>query len=478
MAERTPTRVVVVLLVAIVAIAVGFGAFFGAHSYHQHHDTAAPVPTTTAPPSTTVPAVPAPVASATASPAAPAATTPAPVPVAGVVSATFAPALAAAALGGTVHASVIDADTGASLFNAGSALASAPASTNKLLTCSAALSVLPGTTRFVTRVVAGVTAGQIVIIGGGDPTLSAATVGQPTLYAGAARLSDLAAQVKGAEVRAATTAPVTSIVVDDSLYSGPDVAPSWQPDDVPSNYGSAITALVVDGGRPAGGGEIRSATPDLEAGQALANLLGVPTAAVTRGTAPVGALTLGTVQSAPMIDIIEQLLSESDNTLAEMIARQVAIAEHQPASFAGAVIGVRRALAAVGVTIAPTLFDGSGLSANDRISPSELVAVLRTALLGTHPALAQLVSALPVAGWEGTLATRYQVPPSAAAAGVVRAKTGTLTGVVTLAGILRDASGRVLLFAVMTDHVPADGTAAAEAALDVAVTRLAACGCR
>jgi D-alanyl-D-alanine carboxypeptidase/D-alanyl-D-alanine-endopeptidase (penicillin-binding protein 4) len=271
--------------------------------------------------------------------------------------------------------------------------------------------------------------------------------------------------------------PVTSILVDTSLFSGPALGPGWDAGDVPTSYGAPIEAAMVDGGRPATGGDQRSAHPAIEAGRALARLLGRPTLPVSTGRAPAGARLLGTVRSAPVLDLIEQSLLDSDNVIAEMLGRQVALAEHRPLSFAGTVVAVRTALASIGFRLPRTLFDASGLSRRDRLSPALLVRLLRLDAGSTHPILNQVVSALPVAGWEGTLAQRYRTS-SAAAAGRVRAKTGTLTGVVALAGLVRDRSGRLLVFAFVARQVPNGGTLSAEAALDRVAAAVAACGCR
>lgn len=395
-------------------------------------------------------------------------------PAAAAVSALIAPALHAVELGPSVRALVVDATGGTALYSHSATGSAPPGSTAKLATAAAVLQVRTPTDRFTTRAVAGSRPGQVVLVGGGDPTLSAARGGAPTRYDGAARLSDLAAQV-----RAATGVPITSIVVDGSLFRGPREAPGWADEDVPSDYASDVTALMVDGGRPASGGELRSKQPELEAGRAFAQLLGRPSATISSGPAPAGAAALGTVRSAPVLDLVEQMLKNSDNVVAEMLARQVALALRRTASFAGATAAVRAALAPVGVALPATLSDGSGLSQRDRLTPALLVALLRVVLDGRHPRLAPLVEALPVAGWDGTLAPpRYRGAAARAGAGVVRAKTGTLTGVVTLAGLVRDRDGRVLVFALMADRVPPDGTAAAEAALDAVAGRLATCGCR
>jgi serine-type D-Ala-D-Ala carboxypeptidase/endopeptidase (penicillin-binding protein 4) len=392
--------------------------------------------------------------------------------VAAKLSAASRLALANPALGRSVPGLVVDAATGAVLLNRSATTKVPPASTTKIATASAVLAVISGQKRLDTRVVAGATPGQVVLVGGGDPTLSAAAPGQATLYPNAARLSSLAAAAQKALGR-----PVTSIVVDTSRFSGPALAPGWDPNDVPTSYGAAIQALMVDGGRPATGGDLRSARPALEAGRALARLLGRPTLPVTTGRAAPGARVLGTVHSAPVLDLIEQALLYSDNVIAEMLGRQVAVAEHQPLSFAGTVVAVRAALASVGFRLPATLADASGLSRRDRLSPAVLVALLRLDAGSAHPRLNQVVSALPVAGWEGSLSERYRTS-SVAAAGRVRAKTGTLTGVVALAGLVRDRSGRLLIFAFVANQVPNGGTVSAEAALDRVVASFAACGCR
>jgi D-alanyl-D-alanine carboxypeptidase/D-alanyl-D-alanine-endopeptidase (penicillin-binding protein 4) len=153
----------------------------------------------------------------------------------------------------------------------------------------------------------------------------------------------------------------------------------------------------------------------------------------------------------------------------------VAIAERLPASFTGAAQAVRRVLTGLGVDPGAGMLDGSGLSARDRLTATALAHVLRLAV--TTPRLRPLLAALPVAGWSGTLAQRYRDPTARAGAGLVRAKTGTLTDVSALAGVVHDRDGRLLVFALVADAVPGDLTPYAEAALDDAVTKLANCGC-
>ncbi|MGI8695191.1 MAG: D-alanyl-D-alanine carboxypeptidase/D-alanyl-D-alanine endopeptidase [Mycobacteriales bacterium] len=397
-----------------------------------------------------------------------------PIPAAAGVGRALGRLLAAPALGGVVAARITDLSTGQVLLDRNPSHVAPPASTAKILTALAAMQVLAPDLRLTTTVVAGATPGQVVLVGGGDPTLSAAGRGVAPSYAGAARIRDLAAAVRRAGV-----GRVTFVLVDGSRFTGPQLGAGWDPDDVSGAYAAPITARTVDGGRERAGYKARSAAPDLHAGAALAGALGSPSAAVSRGPAPAHARVLARVQSAPVSQIIAQMLSVSDNVLAEYLIRQVAITTGAPASFAGATGAVHRIAVGLGVPGAGmSLVDGSGLSRSDRLSPGALTAALRIAAAGAHPRLHALLGDLPVGGWSGTLSTRYRSPSTAPGAGRVRAKTGTLTGVSSLAGIVADADGRLLTFAVMADQVPATGTLDAEAALDRIAATLAGCGCR
>jgi D-alanyl-D-alanine carboxypeptidase/D-alanyl-D-alanine-endopeptidase (penicillin-binding protein 4) len=218
----------------------------------------------------------------------------------------------------------------------------------------------------------------------------------------------------------------------------------------------------------------------MDAGHEFAALLGVPGAAVRPATAPADARELGSVASAPMSELVDQMLQNSDNVIAECLARQVALAQHQPASFTGAAGAVRSVLSGLGADPGAGMVDGSGLAARDRLSATALVAVLGLVAGPDGAPLRGLVTALPVAGFSGTLADRYRSGASAPGAGVVRAKTGTLTAVSTLAGFVHDADGRLLIFAALADQVAptAADTTAADQALDDVAARLARCGCR
>ena len=398
--------------------------------------------------------------------------TKAPEPDPHALATTLAPLLGSSALGSGVGAQVVDVATGDVLADRAAGTPVTPASTAKLLTSVAALMTLDPEQTLTTTVVAGSAPGEVVLVGGGDPTLSRTAPSQS--YPGAATVPDLAAQVKNALGGAA----VTRVVVDGSLYSGPLVASGWGATDAPSSYAAPVTAASVDGARVSAGSLQRSASPATDAGSALAAALGVPRAAVALGAAAAGAKTLGTVHSAPIARIVEQALSQSDNMLAEALARQVAIARHLPATFEGSAQAIVAALEDAGLnTSGVTLGDGSGLSASDRVPPSLLVSLLSGAAgTGKLSRASAILSGLSVAGYDGTLADRGDSDPDTVP-GAVRGKTGTLLGVHALAGTVMTHDGRLLAFAVVADSTTGS-EAAAESALDDVAARLAGCGCR
>jgi D-alanyl-D-alanine carboxypeptidase/D-alanyl-D-alanine-endopeptidase (penicillin-binding protein 4) len=258
--------------------------------------------------------------------------------------------------------------------------------------------------------------------------------------------------------------------VDDSLFSGPSVAPDWPATYLSSGVVGRVSALSVDAGRVRPGADARVPDPAMAAGQELARLLaarGITVkGSVRRTTAPAGARTLAQVLSPTVAELVEADLSTSDNDLAESLLRLVAISHGRPGSLTAGRTTVGEVLGELGVpTRGLDLHDGSGLARSSTIAPITLARLLQVASGSEHPVLRTLVTSLPVAGFSGTLADRFTRPPSDSGAGLVRAKTGTLTGVSTLAG-LTEQSGRTLVFVVMADQVPGTGTLAARAALD------------
>ncbi|RCW40184.1 D-alanyl-D-alanine carboxypeptidase/D-alanyl-D-alanine-endopeptidase (penicillin-binding protein 4) [Halopolyspora algeriensis] len=383
---------------------------------------------------------------------------------------------------GTFGGVVVDPASGRTLWQHSAQQALIPASTAKLFTASAALLALDHRHRFSTKVVRGTEPGSVVLVGGGDPTLSSLPEDAESVYPGAAHLDTLVA-----EVRKATGGEVTSITVDTSRYTGPELAPGWLPEDVRNGYVAPVEPVMLDGGRADPGSAVsrRSEQPALDAGRELARRLGVPTSEVALGEAPPDAPVLGEVESATVQRMVRTALQRSDNVLAEALAREVAISTGFDASFAGATAAIRTVLTNSGIDLAGThLADGSGLSLQDRVTPTALGSLLASASapVGSESALPAsatkklraLLPALPVAGSSGSLESRYQEEASNAR-GWVRAKTGTLSDVNSLAGTVVTRGGHLLVFAMISNGTPAD---VARPALDAVAAALRTCGCR
>ncbi|TNC21102.1 D-alanyl-D-alanine carboxypeptidase/D-alanyl-D-alanine endopeptidase [Amycolatopsis alkalitolerans] len=399
----------------------------------------------------------------------------APTPTAAGLSAALAGPAANGALG-TLAGIVIDPATGQTLWNHDSSQLLTPASATKLLTTSAALLKLDPGFQISTKVVQGSSPDTAILVAGGDPTLSSLPDGQESIYPGAAHLDDLVAQVKKASGGA-----ITKVQLDTSLYSGAQSGPGWAPEDTPSTYAVSVVPGMLDGGRsnPKIDEVARTADPGGTLLQTFAQRLGATAAG--NATAPDGAKVLGEVRSAPLTELVANLLRISDNNLAEAVGRQTAIANGAPATFAGVAQTTLNVLAQNGFDVSGiSINDGSGLSPMNKVPPKLLAQLLTVAAApdNSDPRTAKLrpiLAGLPVAGGSGTLADRFGDPSSSAGKGWVRAKTGTLSGVNTLAGEVLDKDGRVLVFAMMSN-----GSAILEArpALDTLAATLRGCGCR
>jgi D-alanyl-D-alanine carboxypeptidase/D-alanyl-D-alanine-endopeptidase (penicillin-binding protein 4) len=357
-----------------------------------------------------------------------------------------------------------------------------PASTMKMLTTVAALSVLGPAHRFTTSVVATRHSKRVVLVGGGDPLLARAPA-PPDTYPARADLATLArATAEG--LRAAGRHKVR-LGYDTSLFSGPAVNPRWEPSYVPDDVVSPVSPLWVDEGRERSGFAQRSPAPAAAAAEVFARLLekrhvtvvGTPRAAVAPPRASGGRL-VAEVRSAPLAAIVQHVLEVSDNEGAEVLARQVAVARGEPASFTGAAKAVRSVLHGLGInTSGAEIYDGSGLSRQDRLPPTTLLAVVGTAAAARHPELRSAVADLPVAGFTGSLASRFQTG-SPLGLGTVRAKTGTLTGVHGLTGIATSRDGAVMSFVAVADRVRPVDTLDARALVDRVAAALGGCACR
>ncbi|MFG2311425.1 D-alanyl-D-alanine carboxypeptidase/D-alanyl-D-alanine-endopeptidase [Streptomyces sp. NPDC048566] len=375
-------------------------------------------------------------------------------------------------LGARRTAVVVDVATGKRLYGKGADTVQTPASTTKIATAVAALTAPGPDHRITTRTVLEPDTKEVVLVGGGDPTLTARKVTDG--WASLRTLADrTAAALKSRHLDHVT------LSYDTSLFTGPVLHPIGVNENI-----AAVTPLMVDEGRrddSTSGTATRAPDPAADAARTFAGLLrdhGIETTAPGPSKATGRSKALASVSSPPLSALVERMLTNSDNDIAEALARQVALATGEEPSFDGDAKAIRARLKKLGLPLDGARFaDGSGLNRADKLSAHLLTALLAAAGDPDRPELRTVLTGLPIAGFTGTLSGRYADAP--AATGVVRAKTGTLTGVNTLSGTVVDADGRLLAFAFMTSdeaHPPNPFTA--RSALDRAATALASCGCR
>lgn len=367
---------------------------------------------------------------------------------------------------------VMNAATGEVLFSRKGDQPAQTGSVMKTLTTATALAVLGGDHRIPTTVTKE-SDGTIAIVGHGDPTLS---VGGGTVYPGAPTLAQLAQQVKAS----LGDAPVTTIVTDDTYWNDADAwDPTWPVSERTIGYQPEVTALMVDGDRanPAAATSPRSTDPVGRAGAAFrtalanAGVVGAGNAQIVK-RATTSTDTIATVSSQPVSTLIGQMIPNSDNTLAEMLAR-ISSKESGADGSAASLTGVyQTALSSYGVDPAGIVIkDGSGESASNAVSP-DFVAHLMVQVAAGAKGLGTLAESLPVAGQSGTLASRF-TGANAVARGKVHAKTGWIDSANTLGGYIDAADGTRLTFAF---YAIGSSRAAALPALDAVTAATYSCG--
>ena len=349
---------------------------------------------------------------------------------------------------GSFQAVVIDAATDTVLFDRGADKPAATASTMKLLTAGAALNILGPNYRVDTRVYQDpAQPGTIILVGGGDPTLSRTAPGQQSVYRDAPKLSTLAV---GVNAKMAGT-PITKIVVDGSVFTGPTWDPSWERSEQTTGYMSEVTGLQVDGDRqnPAAETSPRSTTPVLNAGKYFKKALGAAAANATivEGKAPGTAVEIAKVSSQPISVWIKHMLQVSDNTEAEALARLVSLDLGYDGSFSSLNIAIKKGLANTQLdTTGLVIKDGSGLSALNAVPPTFLAKFSKLVMTGFAD-FSVIRDGLPVSGESGSLSARFKGDLKDAV-GQVHAKTGWIKNGYTLAGYITARDKSNLLFSI------------------------------
>lgn len=331
-----------------------------------------------------------------------------------------------------------------------------PASNQKLLVAAVALDVLGPDYRFRTELrstppVGGVVPGDVYLVGGGDPLLVTAGFVDPKKYPGfnTTTLDGLVDQL----VTVGVTSIEGDVVGDATRYDDEFEAATWG-DDITNDDAGPYDALLVNDGL------IDEGTYAIVPAQAAANTMYdlIIARGITVGGGPRQAgsptdaafTTLALIESAPLADIVVEMLHTSDNNTAEMLLKEIGLQAGGAGSRAAGAAVVAATLNEWGLASAgATVDDGSGLSRANRVTCRTL-----SGILATSPVADLLATLLPVAGRDGTLADQLVDTP---ADGELVAKTGTLTGVKALTGVMDGADDEPVEFALVLNVEGANG---------------------
>ncbi len=329
-----------------------------------------------------------------------------------------------------------------------------PASTMKIITATVALRILGPTWKPVTTVAFDTQSGTITLIGGGDPQLTSAQLGV---------LADSATAV----VLTSGALP-TRLLIDDTLFAAPTLQQGVTAQQQPSEE-RPIRALVVD--------QMRTKDTGLDAGKIFHTMLlerGIDVPFKGRGVA--SGDRIASVEGYRLQSSLKEMLWYSDNDIAEMLFRLSAIGAGQDGSWSAARHTAYAALTELGVpTKDIVLVDGAGLSRANRLTVNTIASTLHAALENSRTQILQTL--LPAAGREGTLRTRYRTAPAKCANGIVRAKTGSLRDVISLAGYAPAQDGSVRSFSLIVNGLRDSATARnkARATLDGLAAAISGC---
>ncbi|MDQ6910441.1 MAG: D-alanyl-D-alanine carboxypeptidase/D-alanyl-D-alanine-endopeptidase, partial [Actinomycetota bacterium] len=365
------------------------------------------------------------------------------------------------ALGGATDQSCLSVrDThGRTLYTKNSGSPLIPASNLKLLTATAALDRLGAEFRYTTELKApaapgpdGAIGGDLWLVGSGDPLLGTADFAAVAGYQRRPRLTTSLEALADKAVAAGLRRVDGRIVGDETRYDAQRYVPTWSPTYIRDSEVGPLSALTVNGGFVRWDPPVLAAPdPPANAASVLTGLLrarGVTIAGDgASGRAAEGSVTVAALSSPPVIDILGVMLRESDNTAAELIVKELGTRFGGSGTTAAGVEVIRGAIGSLGApTTGFAAVDGSGLDRSDRVSCDLLQATL--AKSGDQGPIGR---DLPTAGRDGTLAKRFVGTP---AAGRVRAKTGSLRGVIGLSGWVTADGGRLVQFSLLANELP------------------------
>jgi D-alanyl-D-alanine carboxypeptidase/D-alanyl-D-alanine-endopeptidase (penicillin-binding protein 4) len=309
-----------------------------------------------------------------------------------------------------------------------------PASTMKIVTAYTALRRLGADHRFTTTVYLA-EGDHLILEGGGDPVLTS----------GDLRL--LATRTAKSLRKLGVESPVV-VDFDDDIFAKPRNAPGWESGDMPT-YVSAVRGLGLLG-------SYATDTARVATVAFVSHLNSRGVSAVLGSRADVGSADqrLARFRGNDVAEAINVMMPPSENNVAEVLFRQVALATGEASNWIGARRAVRKVLRRDGFTIRSSSFvDGSGLSYRNLLTPTLLTDILMRIHTDSRYTVAR--DSLPVAGVNGTMIRRFAAPPAACARGAIAAKTGSLPMTVsTLAGLTKARDGTTKAFAIMVNNRP------------------------
>jgi D-alanyl-D-alanine carboxypeptidase/D-alanyl-D-alanine-endopeptidase (penicillin-binding protein 4) len=383
--------------------------------------------------------------------------------------------------------SIRDIYDGSILFESNAQNSMLPASLTKLYSAASTAITLDPDARFMTKVK--YLDNNVYLVGGADPQLG--TESNPTQ----ADLADLAKET--AQKLKEFNVFEVNVFVDDSIL-GPLQRPTdWEENYFRSSEIHLISALNLDDPKAPGQAPV---DPSITTGQTFAlylikNNIKV-NGLVFRKTVPEGAFDLSTQYSKSVSQIIEDTLIISNNQDAEIIARVASLVAENDPSTSAAMELVLKDVEMLGISsVDNVVTDASGLSRSNKISPSDFSELIYKSIKNPEvvkanrgesskfmvkPAIAitpdpwSVFTGLPTGYGLGTMKKRFDENGSAGR-GVVRAKTGSLNRVITLAGTITTKDQVFLSFAVLVNRVEQPQNV--REAIDNLLNKLAECNC-
>ena len=411
--------------------------------------------------------------------------------------------LAAAKLG-KLYAYAVDITTGKVLVTVRSSQQTPSASVMKAITAAAAIKYIVKPRQLAaelpyrastTVLIKPDEPGTLILRGGGDHSLSRVGPNSYTTYylpgAHPAKLRFLASEAIAA-LPVGTV--INKIILDDTFFKGSTWNPNWYAYSRTVGDMSPITGLMVDAGRvnpdltdKAYKGS-RVTDPTAQAGKLFKTWLGesAKDATIVKGITPATATVLVSKQSQPIENWIRHALRVSDNTETEVIARHTVLALKLKNDYTSVQRVGRKLFASLGVDYKKLIMkDASGLAPNNLVTPKQLVALMKSAA-DPQSDLAMLPELMATSGDGGTLGGRFLsynkitkrydlVIPK----GSIRAKTGYIGSVYSLAGIVNTPDAHQIAFAIFARSDRANRKyigAGTKTAIDDVVEKLYLCG--